>query len=80
MSEETEAAPEHVPDQPSWNCRVDGLPWPCEQARKEMLATHSETELAIHLWTMFEDAVQDLAGMGVKETIERFITWPRRRS
>lgn len=70
-------APEHLPVQPSWICAHDGDPWPCERARKQLLAeTASPTELAITMWAYLDDYVADHA-KAVEGAFVRFLGWTR---
>ena len=68
---------EHVPDRPSWACRVCARPWPCEPARVDMCAEMDLVALAAYMWLNLEDAVLELADLPAGELFDRFISWTR---
>ncbi|MGX4657246.1 flavin reductase [Micromonospora sp. SCSIO 07396] len=74
----------HAPLKPIWVCTADALPWPCEQARLE-LVTHYEGErvnLAVDLAELFREAMADLTRICPEPpdplaTYSRFLGWIR---
>ncbi|RKR91311.1 hypothetical protein BDK92_5704 [Micromonospora pisi] len=57
--------PPHVPLRPLWICRVDAHPWPCGQARIDMLNgfRHRRVALYLYLGAQFVQALDDLYAM-----------------
>ncbi|GAA0550320.1 hypothetical protein GCM10010172_35470 [Paractinoplanes ferrugineus] len=73
---------EHLCNRPSWNCRVCGRPWPCANARANMLAEFRTfpTVLAIYLSAQMYDALGDIQARGEPappDLYERFVSWAR---
>jgi hypothetical protein len=66
---------EHTPDRPSWDCRVDGKPWPCDPARERLISEMDSIALAIFMWLNLDDAAADLGKTPPGELFERFIRW-----
>lgn len=69
------AAMEHIARRPDWSCVVDGQPYPCRVARKELTAENSPTRLAVFMWAQLEEAAHDLPNASVGEMFERFLKW-----
>jgi hypothetical protein len=68
---------------PAWRCRNCAAPWPCGQAKLDLLdefAGHSLAR-AVYLATMLEDAVADLRLLGREPDravlTARFLRWSR---
>lgn len=68
---------EHVAQRPSWDCRICGKPWPCDPAREALSIELDKVQLAIYLWTVLEEACNDLPTLPASETFERFLAWTR---
>ncbi|MFI6761995.1 hypothetical protein ACIBF5_22925 [Micromonospora sp. NPDC050417] len=54
---------EHTPLRPLWICRVDACPWPCPDARLNLLASyypHRRLELYLYLGAQFISGLADL--------------------
>lgn len=69
--------PEHRPMQPTWVCANCSEAWPCEPARKQLLADGlSRTELGVTMYGYLEDFLID-QGNQMKGSFERFISWTR---
>ncbi len=52
---------EHLPERPSWNCRVDNMPWPCVVKREALLAEYEglHTPLVMLFVSHLEMACRD---------------------
>lgn len=52
----------HPPLRPLWLCRTRVTPWPCEEARRQLLAAYagSPTMLGLYLVTMMIEADRQL--------------------
>ena len=69
----------HLAD-PSWNCRTDGMPWPCAAARDRLAAEAGDVkQLSIQMWTYFEQYALDIPAGPVTEAYARFVGWIRAR-
>lgn len=66
---------EHLAGRPFWDCRDCGQPWPCTEAKKQLLATLSPTQLSIHGMSRLEVAARDLPTMTISDAFERFVSW-----
>lgn len=66
---------EHAPRRPDWSCLVDGLPWPCSDAREAMLLRFHPVELGIYMTSELLEASRDLSGAEPRDLWERFIAW-----
>lgn len=66
---------EHIAARPSWDCRVCGDPWPCEPARKELVASHTRTELAVQMWVYFDAAAREMPQALAVDMLHRFLDW-----
>ncbi|MFI6763180.1 hypothetical protein ACIBF5_29020 [Micromonospora sp. NPDC050417] len=54
---------EHIVLRPLWICRVDACPWPCPDARLNLLASyypHRRLELYLYLGAQFVTALAEL--------------------
>lgn len=73
--------PEHVAERPSWRCRVDGEPWPCEPAKAALLREYKgfRVSLLLYLAACMAEAREDLAeqdsGHAPANLTERFVSW-----
>lgn len=73
---------EHLNNRPNWDCRVCAKPWPCANAKNDLLAEFSvyPSVLTIYLSAQMYDAVNDLTSHGQMvpaDLYERFISWVR---
>ena len=71
---------DHLHGRPDWTCRRCRQPWPCEDAKENLLAEFSgfPSVLAIYLSTQMYDAIGDLAIRGQKaptDLYDRFLSW-----
>jgi hypothetical protein len=72
--------PEHVRRRPDWGCRVCARPWPCPNARRDLLAEFREfpTVLGLYLAGQMSDAIHDLSMNDLPlptDLHDRFIDW-----
>ncbi|MFG2056468.1 flavin reductase [Micromonospora sp. NPDC048930] len=73
----------HLPERPSWRCKVDGDPWPCEAARTALLEEYKgfRTALLLYLGAQMAVAREDLAELdhvaAPDDLTDRFIGWAR---
>lgn len=54
---------EHTPLRPLWICRIDACPWPCPDARLNLVAAYLPTrriELYLYLGLQFTTALAEL--------------------
>ncbi len=70
---------EHIPDRPSWECRVCAAPWPCMAAREALLIEFAKfpSVLRIYLFGQLTDAGADIPGIEPAELYRRFLGWSR---
>ena len=56
----------HTHDRPHWNCRACGQPWPCANAKTDLLAEfHAYPSiLKIYMSAQMYDALEDLTSHG----------------
>lgn len=66
---------DHVPDRPSWLCRVCGLPWPCGPARAHLSSELGRVDLAVTMWDHLEEAARDMPKAPASELFDRFLRW-----
>lgn len=68
---------EHRAERPLWSCTVDGAAWPCEAARRELLAQRSADPLAlaVHLSYLMGVAADDLGVPDPTKLYRRFVAW-----
>ena len=76
---------EHLQEQPGWDCRACHHPWPCANAKTELLAEFGlfPSVLTIYMSAKMYDAVSDLTAHGQpfpKDMYERFLSWARSTS
>lgn len=70
----------HVAMRPLWRCRNCGGPWPCGQARLDLLAEYKgdRTALLIFLAALKEEAREQLRQLpDVVDYEKRFTEWAR---
>lgn len=67
--------PEHVAEQRTWRCRSCRAEWPCLDAKRQLVATHTQTELAILALLDLQHAARDLPHMPLGDAFDRFVTW-----
>ena len=70
-------AVEHLPDRPSWSCRVDGLDWPCAPAREHLASTFPRTALAMYMTVQLGVAARDMPDAQPSDLYHRFLLWTR---
>ena len=73
---------EHLHDRPAWDCRVCNQPWPCANARTNLLTEFRgfPSVLAVYLSGQMYDALDDLTSHGQTtpaDLYERFLSWVR---
>jgi hypothetical protein len=73
---------EHLQKQPDWDCRVCHRPWPCANAKTDLLAEFGvfSSVLMIYLSAKMCDAVNDLTSHGQpvpNDLYDRFLSWAR---
>ena len=73
---------EHLHDRPGWDCRVCRQPWPCDNAKTNLLTEFRgfPSVLAIYLSGKMYDALGDLTSDGMPtppDLYERFLSWAR---
>ncbi|MFY1688552.1 hypothetical protein [Plantactinospora sp. WMMB782] len=76
---------EHLPARPLWLCRACGQPWPCGQAKLDLLAEYqgSRVSLCLYLATSLCNAIDDLHRLNSSMTgstadlFDRFLGWLR---
>lgn len=76
----------HLPLRPLWLCRTCGQPWPCGQAKLDLLASYqdSRSNLLIYLAGRLHEAIDDLHRLNpsttgdVRDLFDRFLGWPAR--
>ncbi len=71
---------EHIRVRPSWDCAVCEQPWPCANAKEDLLREFSRfpSVLTIFMATQMYDAFDDLAprgGLPPAHLYERFLAW-----
>lgn len=65
----------HNPRTPTWDCRSCSEPWPCAQARQELVLDLGWVRVSIYLAVMMERAAGDLQGVYPHQLWNRFIEW-----
>jgi hypothetical protein len=70
----------HLGERPLWTCRLCGDPWPCAEARRELLAEFRRfpSVLKIYMTAQMVDAVTDLGsgdGEPPRDLYARFLSW-----
>lgn len=70
----------HVPSRPLWLCEMDGIDWPCANARRALLAEYRDdrTALGVYLAGRLYEAAWDFHGTPAAdpETLfARFLAW-----
>lgn len=68
---------DHPPLRPSWECAVDGLPWPCDRAREQLAAEMAGTSLAMWMATTMVHVAREVPTIRPGELFERFLAWTR---
>lgn len=74
--------PRHFRDRPSWDCPACGQPWPCVQAKEELLSEFRRhpSSLTIYMSSYMGEALNDLTAHGEApppDLYERFLSWVR---
>ncbi|MGW4464415.1 hypothetical protein [Micromonospora sp. NPDC004704] len=83
------AVAHHIPIPKLWICRIDAYPWPCADARLNLLAGFNGRTLALNLYlgAQFVEALGDLSAIDPatgdppdpRVLFERFIGWASTR-
>jgi hypothetical protein len=73
---------EHVHARPGWDCRACDEPWPCANAKADLLVEFRSfpSVLAIYMSAQMYDALRDLTSHGEPpppDLYERFLSWAR---
>ena len=73
---------EHLHDRPGWDCRVCGKPWPCANAKADLLAEFRlfPSVLTIYMSGQMYDALGDLTAHGQStppDLYDRFLGWAK---
>ena len=65
----------HLPDRPTWLCRVCGDPYPCETRRTQLLAEFSGASMQLSIFMALDlaDATADLTYTPAAELRRRFL-------
>ncbi len=71
---------EHMAARPSWDCSACDQPWPCANAKTNMLDEYAGnlTALTVYLAGCFQDATHELTSHGRSAPVdlyERFLGW-----
>jgi hypothetical protein len=69
---------EHVMGRPSWNCMVDGTPWPCDKAKRDLREQYAEPGLGIYMVSMLYDYVRERDHVDLEPPpalFQRFLAW-----
>ena len=79
---EQTATHEHMSTRPSWDCVACGHPWPCVNAKTDLLAEFQDfpSVLAIYMSSQMHEAFIDLTAHGSvppADLYDRFLGWIR---
>ncbi|MFI5845268.1 hypothetical protein ACIA8K_36750 [Catenuloplanes sp. NPDC051500] len=68
---------DHTPHRPTWDCRLCGGEWPCDQARLDLLAEYdgARVSLAIYLGACLVEATRELFTVPAGWLYARFLGW-----
>jgi hypothetical protein len=74
---------EHLSGRPDWDCRSCGRPWPCANAKADLLAEFRKfpSVLRIYMSAQMYEALNDLTSHGEPapaDLYERFLSWTRK--
>lgn len=71
---------EHTATRPSWRCRIDGKPWPCPTARRQLVLDFADdpSQLAAYLGAHLGEAYQDLSWRRGGDVYAQILGWHRR--
>lgn len=77
----------HLPQRPTWHCKVCNDPWPCKPARLLLLLEHRGNMIALSIFmgSYLHDAVRDLirlhpdTPLDSGELFDRFLAWTNPR-
>ena len=69
----------HIPLQPTWNCCGCGERWPCESARRRLLAAYADAPVSLRvvMGLRLVDAAENLHDVSGEALYERFVGWAR---
>lgn len=72
----------HLGKRPSWDCLACGQPWPCAQAKDELLHEFRRypSSLTVYMSSYMCEALDDLTAHGEApppDLFERFLSWVR---
>ena len=65
----------HAPQSPRWSCGACAEPWPCTEAKQELLLDLGWVRLAVYCSVLLERAVRDLPEADPFVLWDRFIAW-----
>ncbi|GIM89520.1 hypothetical protein [Paractinoplanes toevensis] len=73
---------EHLRDRPDWDCRSCQQPWPCANAKANLLVEFRQfpSVLTIYLSAQMYEALGDMTSRGEPappNLYERFLSWAR---
>ena len=73
---------EHLHGRPGWNCLICEQPWPCADAKADLLAEFRAfpSVLTVYLYSQMYDAMGDFTSRGEPtpaDLYERFVSWTR---
>ncbi|MGX6607241.1 hypothetical protein ACWKSP_34720 [Micromonosporaceae bacterium Da 78-11] len=74
---------DHLNNRPGWDCRACGQPWPCANAKADLLIEFRKfpSVLRIYMSAQMYDALNDLTSRGEPvppDLYERFLAWARK--
>jgi hypothetical protein len=71
---------DHPADRPSWDCKACGQPWPCNQAREQLVAELGlGTRLTLWMSIDMVDAARENGKIPPHELYQRFVAWTNER-
>ena len=71
---------EHRGQRPSWTCVADDLPWPCDLARKLLVAAYPDpATLTAILGRLMITAAEELHASEPTQLYQRFLAWTMAR-
>jgi hypothetical protein len=74
---------EHLYQRPTWDCRICENPWPCANAKSDLLAEFAKfpSVLQIYMSAQMHDALHELTAHGEPvpaDLYQRFLSWTRK--
>ncbi len=75
-----QSGPIHSGERPTWDCESCGQPWPCANAKEQLLQEFHgyPSVLAVYMSAQMCEAVLDLTAHGAEppaDLYERFLSW-----